>query len=301
MSGKEVVVGVYQGLSELGDLEANTKTIETIAKNASASNGVQILLFPEMFLSGYEIGRAHIHRLSQVTHSSPYIKRIAAAARSNRIAICVGYPEKILCDKEPSGWVFHNSAILFDESGQQVLNYRKTHLWKVYEDKVFTPGNALETAVLRIKSSGAQIRVGILICYDVEFPESAKLLHVQNAELILIPTALDNAVANEVIPNCTVPTRALENNCFIMYSNFAGVERSAVAQERFKLKKEVVYCGRSAIVSPFGVDLARASPEANAEVLVGRLEWKTRSDAITRNPYLVDRRPDMYSPLKASL
>jgi predicted amidohydrolase len=293
----EVSVSVYQGLSELGDVEANTRTIERVAQKVSVNDRSSILLFPEMFLTGYEIGRRHLHLSSQVAESSSFLQRISAAAKANKIAICVGYPEKV--PNGEKGWTYYNSAILYDENGLIVLNYRKSHLWKVYEDKVFSPGSTLKAADLKIGQF--TVRVGILICYDVEFPEAAKLLHIQGAELILVPTALDNAPLNEIVPNCSVPARALENNAFIMYSNFAGVERTEAAQHKFKLKKEVMYCGRSAIISPFGEEISRAKPEANDILITGKLNWSVRKAAVARNPYLTDRRSEMYGSLRSSL
>ena len=126
----------------------------------------------------------------------------------------------------------------------------------------------------------------MLICFDIEFPEPARILALKGAQLLVVPTALVGFDMTTI----TVPSRALENHCFIAYANRSGTDVYATDN------KKTTFCGNSVIVGPDGHDLARAS-EHNAELIVATIDtsdmkWKEEAD---RNPYLASRRTDLYT------
>ena len=90
------------------------------------------------------------------------------------------------------------------------------------------------------------LRLGVLICYDVEFPENVRLLALQGAALVAVPTA--NMAPYTFVCRALVPARAYENHLFLAYANRCGREG------------ELEYLGQSCIVAPDGTDLARAGP-----------------------------------------
>ncbi len=97
---------------------------------------------------------------------SPHFTRIAALAKQHQIAICPAYPELVPATaSEPAR--AYNAVSCFDASGKKVAHYRKTHLWSSYEQAVFTAGEK-EQAQNVFELQPAGIRVGFLICYDVE-------------------------------------------------------------------------------------------------------------------------------------
>jgi predicted amidohydrolase len=97
---------------------------------------------------------------------------------SLQIGIVVGYPEKV-----EESTLTYNSAILIGKSGELLINYRKSHCWSSYERRFFTPGDELSPVV-----PFEGIKVALLICYDVEFPELCRALALQGCNLFLVPT-----------------------------------------------------------------------------------------------------------------
>jgi len=124
-------------------------------------------------------------------------------------------------------------------------------------------------------------KIGMLICYDIEFPENVRRLALEGAELILTPTALMSPWTT--VADLIVPARACENQLFIAYANFCGNEH------------EQHYVGHSCIVGPDGNNLAKA---ADKEVmLVASLSKSSITDIRTALPYHHDRRPELYRSL----
>jgi len=109
--------------------------------------------------------------------NGPACQKAAQIAWKTNIAILYGYPERLNTD-------VYNSALLIDRNGNSRANYRETHLFGSYEKKFFKPGHALIITELE------GLNIGILICYDVEFPEAVRTLANAGAQLIAVPTAL---------------------------------------------------------------------------------------------------------------
>ena len=120
---------------------------------------------------------------------------------------------------------------------------------------------------------------GAAICYDIEFPETARLLAVQGADLICVPTA--NMVGFDAVSEVLLPARGLENQVYVAYANLCG------SDEVYQ------YNGISVIVGPDGKTLARTQ---RGEVLLYAVQLDKETLAASRwaNPYLSDRRTDLY-------
>jgi 5-aminopentanamidase len=128
------------------------------------------------------------------------------------------------------------------------------------------------------------IRVGLLICYDVEFPESVRLLALAGADLIAVPTALMDPFG--AVARILVPARAVENQVFLAYANRTGREG------------DLDYCGLSCVVGPDGAELTRAG--RGEQLLLADLDLARLSASRLANPYLADRRPELYGTLAAA-
>jgi len=109
----------------------------------------------------------------------------------------------------------YNSAAVIGPAGTVLGQYRKTHLFGDFERAAYAPGKSF----CQPFSLGG-FSLGLLICYDVEFPEAVRATALAGADLILIPTALTPEYA--VVPELIVPARALENQVFVAYCNHAG-------------------------------------------------------------------------------
>ena len=118
-------------------------------------------------------------------------------------------------------------------------DYRKCHLFGELDRAMFRAGSGPSALV-----DLCGVRIGLLICYDVEFPESVRLLALAGADLVAVPTALMDPF--EVVARTVVPARAIENQVFLAYANRCGREG------------DLRYCGQSCVVGPDGADLARA-------------------------------------------
>jgi predicted amidohydrolase len=140
-------------------------------------------------------------------------------------------------------------------------------------------------------------RFGMLICYDIEFCEPARLLALHGATVLLVLTALADNGKLDLIPTCVVPTRALENHCWLIYSNHAGRRTPDDDNDAAILS----FRGLSAIIGPDGQELVRAGSEALDCLLVADALPATYVLPFHSTPYLCDRQPAMYRSLVSQL
>ncbi len=258
-------IALYQGSPQPLDVAGNLERLQQQAYLA-AGRGAQLLVCPEMFLSGYNIGSEAAERLAEA-EDGPSAMRVVEIAQANRIAIIYGYPE--LAD---DGRIY-NSVQLIDGHGSSLANYRKTHLFGGLDRAMFSPGDNHFPVV---ELAGWQ--VGMLICYDIEFPENARRLAMAGAELIVVPTA--NMEPFDFICQVTVRSRAYENQCYLVYANYCGAEG------------EIQYCGHSSIVAPDGSILAMAGRDS--VMLSADLELQRVHEGRANTPYLKDLRAELH-------
>jgi 5-aminopentanamidase len=261
-------IAIYQGPAEAGSVARNLDLLEAKAAQA-AGRGARLMICPEMFLSGYNIGPEQASRLAEPA-DGPSLTRVAALARASGIALLLGYPER------GGDGAIYNAACLIGRDGRSLANYRKCHLFGALDRDMFRAGDS-PPAVVELDG----IRVGLLICYDVEFPESVRLLALAGVDLVAVPTALMEPF--EVVVRTLVPARAVENQVFLAYANRCGREG------------DLRYCGLSRVVGPDGADLVRAG---RAEALAfADLDLDRLRAARRLSPYLRDRRPELYASL----
>lgn len=258
---------IYQCEAGSFDLSANLQRIDAAAKRASAA-GASLLICPELILSGYYAGAENLRANAQDA-ADKGLQAVRAVARASGIAIVFGYPER-------AQGRFYNSAALVDCNGVLVLNYRKTHLFGDYEKEVFTPGDG-DFATVNIEGW----RIGLLICYDVEFPETARMLALQGADLIAVPTALMQPYT--AVANVLIPARAYENQLYVAYANYCGEEGP------------LRYCGYSTVAAPNGRITMQA--KTTETLLFADLAHADLIQSRELNPYLRDRRVSLYGPL----
>ena len=132
------------------------------------SQGADLLVCPEMSLTGYAIGAERVQALAEPS-DGPLAQAVAAIARQHRIAIVYGYPER-----HPAGGKPFNAVQCIDDTGEPIGHYRKTHLFGELDHQQLTAGDAA-SQVFACRGW----RLGMLICYDVEFPETTRLLALQ--------------------------------------------------------------------------------------------------------------------------
>ena len=221
----------YQGTPYSTDIKKNLDVVEETALAASTLN-IDVLVFPELFVTGYNIGE-QVKVLAQPLDGE-ICRTLQRIASQKSVSIIIGFPER-------GGDSIFNSAIAIDKHGQIVGHHRKVFLFGDQEKALFAPGGNFTT----FNINGYQC--GISICYDIEFPEAIRELAKKGAQIIFNPTA--NMFPYVEIPKTLARARALENGVVVVYSNLCGEENG------------LRYTGLSAIISPEGIDLARAGEE----------------------------------------
>lgn len=220
---RAVRVACYQCASPSGDIAKGEAIIDTALSQAADAN-IDMLVMPELFLPGY----------NAVTQSKPegwdeVLPRLMKLCRKHNVALTIGLPEYA-----QDG--VYNTAYAFGADGTLLANYRKIQLFGPREMQLFHAGEQLCTFDYK------GTRFGLLICYDVEFPEHARALTRAGVDVVLTPTAN----MEPFIGVCTllVPARALENAITVVYANYTGSEG------------DLTYVGHSVIAGPDGTTLA---------------------------------------------
>lgn len=257
---------LLQSSGRPGSVAANLKALDEAAARA-ADAGAGLLVAPEMYLTGYAIGD-DVARLAEAA-DGPSATAIAESAVRHGVAIAYGYPER-------DGERVFNSVQLIGPDGLQAANYRKTHLFGCFERDSFTPG---EQAVVQAELGG--LRIGLMICYDVEFPENVRAHALAGTDLLLVPTAQMHPF--QFVAESVVPVRAFENQMYVAYVNRVGKEG------------EFEFVGLSTLAGPDGVARTRAGRDE--QLVFADADPAFLAASREANPYLRDRRPGLYTSL----
>lgn len=178
-------------------------------KNAcrkAAAMGADIALFPEMWSCGYEFDENTVNSLA-VSADSGFVNEFGALAKELDMAIAVTFLEK----HSPRP---RNSVALFDRYGERKFVYAKVHTCDFGDERLLSHGD--EFFVCDLDTKSGSVKVGAMICYDREFPESARILMLKGAEIVLVP----NACPMEINRLSQLRGRAYENMMGIATCNY---------------------------------------------------------------------------------
>ena len=195
-------------ISPCKTLEENlSKGVEYCKK--AKDMGADIALFPEMFSNGYDIYERppKVWAKEAIEPDHRFITTFGKLAKELSMAIGITYLERT--DTSPQ-----NSFVLFDRFGRRLIDYRKVHTCAFSVEKALLPGE--DFYVSDIDTSAGLVRVGAMICYDREFPESARILMLKGAEIVLVP----NACPMEINRLSQLRGRAYENMMGIATCNY---------------------------------------------------------------------------------
>jgi len=261
-----VIAGFCQFQPVFGDAQSNISTVEQLIGNVDAD----LIVLPELFSTGYQFtSREEANELAEEVPDGITTKRLIDLARNKQMHIVAGIAER-------AGNQIFNSAVLVGPGGF-ITVYRKTHL---FDEELlwFAPGNS----GFSVHDIG-KARIGLMVCFDWMFPESARTLALKGAQLICHPS-------NLVLGTCedAMITRCLENRVFAITANRVGVEqRGDKAQLRFT--------GRSQVVNPRGSRLSAAGTEETAvkvvEINPGDADNKK---VATYSDLFAERQPEFY-------
>ena len=224
-----------------------------------------VLVLPETWNTGF-FPKENLLQLSD-TDGEMMKTRIGALAKQHHVNIVAGS-----VSNERDGKVF-NTAMVFDRSGACIASYDKTHLFSpMGEDDYYTPGDHL----CRFSLDG--IRCGIIICYDIRFPELVRSLALQGIDVLFVVSQWPKERIYHLRSLTTA--RAIENQMFVVCCNSCGTAG------------ETVYGGNSAVIDPLGKILTFAG---ETEVIVSaNLNMQTLDQIRGSIPVFRDRRPELY-------
>lgn len=261
-------VAVYQFGPQRGDKSVNLKNItDTI----SGYSDIHLWILPELATTGYLFDSLEALRSqAEQIPAGATCRFIQSITRKLNCALILGLAEK-------EGNDVFNSAVVYDR-GNYLGSYRKIHLFD-REKRLFTAGTQ-EPPVLLVNGA----RVGIMICFDWFFPETARMLALKGAQLIAHPS-------NLVLPYCpeAMITRSIENRIFTVTANRTGVER-------LEDGTALTFTGNSQIIDPMGKRLGQLST-TDQGVLVREIDLTAADNKwLTENNHVFqDRRVDLYN------
>jgi len=258
-------VAFVQGKPRFGETERNLEHGLALASKVEAD----LVVIPELWSSGYVFSsHAEVDALAEDAKTGPTARALTAAARREKRHYIAGFAER-------HRGRFYNSAMLVDRTGVSAV-YRKLHLFE-REQEWFSPGD-IPLAVHRVGPA----KVGMLICFDWRFPEAARVLALQGADVIAHPSNLVFRNAQD-----TMRTRSFENRVFVVTANRTGTEKRAGGT--------VPFTGRSQIVDPHGRVVARATKTEDVARAVKCDLALSRDKALTAITHLwTSRRPEFY-------
>jgi predicted amidohydrolase len=261
-------ITIVQSFPKYADTASNLAFIHRTIDSVKTD----LLVFPELATSGYfftEKSQLIPHAL--IWNESSELLHIQERATETNTIIVIGFPEK---ERD----TLYNSAGIFMPDESQSRVYRKTHLF-YKEHLIFEQGNTGFFCVHDVKND---CKIGIMICYDWRFPEAARTLALQGADVIVCPSNLVTTLSGKVFP-----ARAIENRVYVVVANRVGEE---------SLDGEtLLFRGESAIYDYLGERIAMAS-FGNEEIIHAEINpQETRNKAFNSvNDIFVDRRPEMY-------
>jgi omega-amidase len=245
-----------------GEPEANCASLFTGAQKAREL-GCTCVVFPEMLDTGYEF-RA-IRKSAAPWSGAPFQTAVQAAKESGIYLFC-GLSER------DNGRIYNSLAVISPE-GELIGKYRKTHLFTkddIREDQIFAPGDSV--TIVKI----GNVRIGLLICYDLRFPELARTLALDGADIIVLVAAWPESRILHF--TALARARAIENQCYVIAANRVGKDG------------HVAFGGSSCIIDPLGQQLAQGSSDKE-EMISAEIQLEFLRQTRRTMPLMHGRRP----------
>lgn len=255
------------------DKQASINKVAFMISEA-AGKGAQLIMLPEIFYTPYEL--KEIPKLEEKNRET--INKLREISKQNKIYLCTGST----VEREAGKRV--NKSFLINPQGDIILEYSKMHLFDVdfkglrsRESLVFDSGDSINVVDTELG------KIGIIICYDIRFPEAARSLALQGAEIILVPAAF-NTISGEAHWDMFFRCRAVENQVFL----------AAACPARDTESQYITY-GHSSIIDPWGTVIAEAGIEEEiifADIVKDKLE-----EIRGRMPLLRHMRKNLYKKI----
>jgi predicted amidohydrolase len=275
-----VKIGIVEFRPTLSDKQANVaKGVEII--HQAASKSVDILVFPELWTTGYLVGAKFAALAERIP--GPTTNVLAKAASGHGIFLVGGSIPEI------GGRRLYNTLFVVDRAGRIIAKHRKAHLWGAYERKYFAPGD--RCTVIRTKFA----TVGLGVCYDGDFQEYSRTLALKGAEIFFNCSAYPSPDEDDW--RIFYPCFARQNGFFVVCTNLVGHETGEYARDFYP--DGIDFFGESMVIDPLGKMVVQSDPDRqDTGLYVGDVDLglvkRARGHAFFN---LYNRRPELYKPL----
>ena len=257
MAERNVKLALVQMNSVKGDLDENLNTIEKYAK-AAGKEHADLIVFPELCTCGY-YSDVYLHHREQASFQTDdgRMKRLMKIAKENHLNMVVG----TMLRREDT---YTNSAVLIDDSGKVLHIHDKVFLWDD-ENLAFSGGK--EFSVIEMPFG----KLGMMICYDAGFPENARSMALQGAELIVTPAAFAKTKTQRYRWETYFRSRALENTCYVVGINAAGGEG------------ENIFFGNNVLFDPNGYQISAGCDDTEEmqmiQIDLNKADWSHKMES----------------------
>ena len=270
---EKITIALGQISCQVGSKRRNLEVIKKRVEQAKKT-GAKLIAFPELSLTGYTV-RDRAYELAEPVPKGDSVREIERVAKNEDIHIVFGAIER----SARTGAVLHNSAVLVSPEGY-VGKYQKMYLptHSVFEEKrYFRPGYQADVFDTEVG------KIGMIICYDIYFPEITRLLSLKGANLIICISA-SPSVRRGFFETLTA-ARAIENGVFLAYVNLAGIEDG------------LQFWGGSRIIAPSGSIISQAKYDVD-DLIHATIEYSDMSRVRAWIPTLRDLRPEIFTSLR---
>lgn len=251
------------------DKQQNLDKILTCIAKAKAENA-DLVVFPEISMVLVPADGSVKHAEIAELLDGYFVSTLAAAAKKHSIYVICGIYES----KADESVRAYNTVVLLDDEGKLIHSYRKTHLYDAFsyhESRNIIPGDSGFVPV-RTKLG----TIGLLVCYELRFPEISRTLALQGAEILVVPTAwITGAMKKEHLLTLS-QARALENTVFVCIANQTGN----------------IYTGRSVIYNPMGIVMANKGE--NEGLIFAEIDLDQARAIREKLACMQQRRPELY-------
>ena len=270
---QEITIALAQIASRVADKEYNIKLMARKIKEASQKDA-DIVVFPELALTGY-LCRDLVYELAEPLPEGQSVQKIMKTAKRENVHVVFGMIES----SEKVSAVVYNTAVLIGPEGF-LGKYRKMHLptHSVFEEKRYFRAG-YETPVFKTNVG----RIGLVICYDIYFPELTRIMKLKGAQQIICISA-SPSTRRGFFEALTV-ARAIENTVFLSFTNLVGIEDG------------LQFWGGSHVVAPSGNVIAQARYDED-DLIVAKINYADMKRIEAFVPTLRDLRPEIFDDMK---
>lgn len=264
---KKLRIALLQMNINAGNVEANfAKLNDMLLEAVSQSNKPDVIMFPELWNTGFALEQVKVQADPNGERTIAYL---SSFCKEHGIYIIGGSIAELKGDGE-----VYNTIYAFDREGKQIADYSKLHLFRLMEEeKYLTAGDKLG----KLDIEGEQ--AGMVICYDIRFPELSRKLALEGAKLLFVPAQWPHPRLHHW--RTLLTARAIENQMFVIACNRMGVSG------------DTHFFGHSAVIDPWGEIVAEAGEEET--VLYAEIDLSLVDSVRSKIPVFKDRRPAMYN------